>query len=162
MSQTLIGYRAAQEAITTGGETLALMKSLKGCTNDSKLVDIYCGALVCVVESYKALRAAGIKPKGFDAEINDFLDQPPAAMMASLTISLNQRLPIADRQVDALATVVDANKGKISFDSPKVVTDEPAPLRIEIVSMPARVNLTEVARDHLGQITEAQQITRDA
>jgi hypothetical protein len=173
MSQFNTGYKALQETITSGGNTVTALQSLSHCANQNETVDLFAGAVACVKDVFQAISAAGSTVPTFkDQHLNDFLTQGPATMSATLTQNLTLRHEQCGAQVAALAVVVDQHKGKISFTTKTMANVAPQPeptqppvrqepIEVRVIGMPMRITTSKIDRDSSGNIVGASNLEQD-
>jgi hypothetical protein len=171
MIQFNLGYRTVCEAVGNGGSALSTLQGLAHCANQSTTVDIFAGAVGCLVSVFQSIKAHGLSVPQFNAQhLNEFLTQPVATMSATLSVNLTLRHEHAGQQVAALCVAVDQHRGKISFnDHPLAnVADQPvdpakpsAPIEVVIVGMVTRETTTEIQRNRNGEIESTSQVERD-
>lgn len=172
MTQFDLGYRSVCEAIGNGGSALSAVQGLAHCANQSTTVDIFSGAVSCVVSVFQNIKAHGLSmPQFEDQHLNEFLTQPMATMSATLSANLTLRHKDGGQQVAALCTAVDQHRGKVSFNEHPLanVADQPvapvkpsAPIEVVVVGMVTRETTTEIQRNGKGQIESTSQVERDA
>lgn len=171
MIQFNLGHSTVCETINAGGSALATLQGLGHCAQQSSTVDIFAGAVGCIVSVFQSIKAQGLAVPHFKAQhINEFLSQPTATMAAMLSANLTLRHEHAGQQVGALCIAVDEYRGRLSVEDrlPDVVAAQPpdpakpsAPIEVVVIGMVTRKTTTNIQRDSNGEIESTSQIERD-
>lgn len=171
MTQFNLGHSTVCETINAGGSALATLQGLEHCAQQSSTVDIFAGAVGCIVSVFQSIKAQGLAVPHFKAQhINEFLSQPTATMATILISNLTLRHQHAGQQVGALCLALDEYRGRLSITDrlPDGVAAQPAdpakpsaPLEVVVVGMVTRETTTDIQRNSRGQIESTSQVERD-
>ena len=172
MIQFNLGHSTVCETLNAGGNALATLQGLEHCAQQSSTVDIFAGAVGCIVGVFQSIKAQGLPVPHFKAQhLNEFLNQPSSTMAAMLSANLTLRHEHAGLQVGALCIALDEYRGKLSITErlPDAVATQPvepakpsAPIEVVVIGMVTRETTTAIKRNSTGQIEGSSQIERDA
>lgn len=149
-------YKAAFEKINSGAPLHTFLNSIGG---DNQGFFNACEALIdCVI----SLRNSGVKLEIGNKDPDDFMAESRSAMVTILCSALNARNytksnVLVSGLVQALAV---HGKGR-TFTLEAPAPAPPAPLRMEIVSMPTREKTSAIKYDSDGNIKSSTQTESD-
>lgn len=154
-----LGVNRLHDEIKAGRDVLPLLRDLLrdfGTAN----IGLFAGAVTGALALIRSAESSGIT-----------FDLHGQSMAASSALAVEFTRTFAERdlmKVCELTKIVAGSidglraKGVISFDPPADKEEKEAgPLRVEIVSMPARETTTAIKRDGTGAITESTQLEKD-
>lgn len=153
-----------RECVTSGGDIAAFLNLLIKAPASQPTSDLMCGALAELLSVYQSIRSAGHVERYADKELDGFMNGTPNYMALIMTMKLNPVDSVwLSKHLSELVAVVHAHREKVSFSTTAPApTAPPAPLVVQIVSMPDRVVASRVSYDKDGNIASTSQIESDA
>ena len=159
------GHYSFMDSIRSGCDLFVTMTEMSKCMLRPSTVDIFSGAVSCLLSCYLGLRDIGLASKFEDPELEAFMQSGAAKMAATLMQSINLGEVRAGIQLSALASVVTQYRSKLEFEEalPPPPLDAPAkPLAVCVVGMPQRVLTMQVHRDENCEISGSTTTEVDA
>lgn len=166
-----LGQDSMRECVATGGDIAAHLNTLfieRHQHPTQTIADVLGGAVTCLKDCFIAIRNAGLVKPTNNAELDAFLNLPPAMLTVELFRNINatEDTETTGHRISAMTVYVSAYRNKLSWplkneDSPVPTPAAPEPLEIHILSMPERIHEVSVTRNLDGQITKSETIERD-
>lgn len=152
-----------RECLTSCGDIAAFLNLLIKAPVSQPTSDLMCGALSELLSVYQSIRSAGHVGRYADKELDGFMHGTPNYMALIMTMKLNPVDSVwLSKHLSELVAVVHAHREKVTFSATAPALAPPAPLVVQIVSMPDRVVASKVSYDKDGNIASTSQIESDA
>ena len=145
-----LGYQRMMDAIRTGEDLRDVLRKLAQNNDTADKLDLFNGALCCLLDCWGAMTGAGATVTTSDSSIQGFLNGSKARMLCDLVHSDGcSNRDALEKQLNALCECVGRVRNNISFAAPKPQTAEMSEkvLAVRLVSTPDRVTTQSVERD---------------
>lgn len=155
-----IGHARMRDAIRDGEQLHEVLQTLlAGRTQFDR--EVAAGAVFLLLDAYTAARKAGYRATVADPETNAAMQRSHGTLLHTLLRDLcdKSRRRRAVLLLSGLCGMVQAVAKHVRFRSAEDTTKPAAPLRVEIVSLPATMAVQTVERDESDDIKRTVTIT---
>ena len=153
-----IGSVRLHEALSSGediGVVLTNLASHRSC------LPHFAGAVSVLIGCYQKAKEAGLIAPLFNTEMAAFMNMSNSAMAIALTQSMNcTDTGVITKQLTELTGAIHWMRFK-GFTWTPSVKQQPEPLKVSIMSFPARITDTKVVRDSELEIVSTVQVEQD-
>ncbi len=155
-----LGRARMEDAIREGEELHEVLQGLLTARGRGS-GEVAAGAIYCLVDVFDATRRAGFRAAVADRETDWALKKPYATLLCELMRDLldKSRRRQGLLLLSALCGTVQAVRGRVKFRAAEGNVEPAAPLRVEIVALPATMAVQTVERDESDDIKRTITIT---